>query len=364
MSERLAYVHAGTHKTGTTAIQTFMAMNEPALAQAGILWPRSGRVTRWGSENSGHHNLAWELAGFSRFMPEEGTFDNALMEIAATAHNAVVLSSEDFYWLRDKPESLRFLRDRFASLGYVPKIILYLRAQNELVQALCMQQGKEHQFFDFDAIMAEVFEAGTFPFSGSDVHYELQYTRLADAFSAVFGAENIIVRPYMKRAPQLLLREFLNMVGGEGIPQQILLQPSPTLRRGDVPLEARSDQRFINASPSFLHVLRGMHQAVLQQDPAAAEPERIINDTISVSDISLLHRPFDVMTDPERTAMLRRFAHDNAEVVRRYGAGPPFLDNDDLRARTALESAAARSQRLVLDAAVRRWKAPGEGNAA
>lgn len=364
MNERAAYVHAGTHKTGTTAIQTFMAMNEPALVQAGILWPRSGRVTRWGSENTGHHNLAWELGAFSRFMPEEGTFEDALNEIAAAKSNVIALSSEDFYWLHDKPNSLVVLRNGLAALGYVPKIILYLRAQNELVQTLCMQQGKEKQFFDFTAIMRHVFESGVFPFAGSDARYELLYTRLLDAFSTVFGTENIVVRSYVKRAPDLLLREFLNLVGGEHIPQQILLQPSPTLRRGSIPLEARTDQRFINASPSFIQVLHGMYQSVLQRDSAAVDPERIINDTIPSGDIAFLHRPFDVMTDSERTAMLDRFAEDNAEVARRYGAGPPLMRVGDLRLRDALESAAARSQRRVLDAATERWSAPGGGSAA
>lgn len=362
MSGRIAYIHAGTHKTGTTAIQTFMAMNEPALAQAGILWPRSGRATRWGSENAGHHNLAWQLGDFGRFMPEEGTFEQALDEIAAASSSVVVLSSEDFYWLREKTDALVLLRDRLAALGYEPHVILYLRAQNELVQALCMQQGKEQQFFDFNAVMMRVLESGFFPFAGSDMRYELQYTRLIEPFSAVFGDERIIVRPYVKHAPDRLLREFLNLTGGQSIAQEILLQPAPTLRKGDIPVEALSGQRFINASPSFIQVLQGMYQAVQRCDPTAAGPERIIADRVPSSEVPLLHRAFDVMTDPELAAILHRFKDDNAEVIRRYGAGPPLLNESDLRARNALESAAARSQRLVLDAAMHSWKVCMQGN--
>ena len=56
-------IHAGTHKTGTTFLQSFLSLNFKELLNEGILFPLSGRIGKFG----GHHNIAWQLNEDERF---------------------------------------------------------------------------------------------------------------------------------------------------------------------------------------------------------------------------------------------------------------------------------------------------------
>ena len=56
-------IHAGTHKTGTTFLQSFLSLNYKRLLDKGILFPLSGKIGKF----SGHHNIAWQLNDDERF---------------------------------------------------------------------------------------------------------------------------------------------------------------------------------------------------------------------------------------------------------------------------------------------------------
>jgi hypothetical protein len=57
MGKRICYIHAGPHKSGTTAIQCFLQENRPELLKHGYFVPESGAV------HGGHHALARKLCG-------------------------------------------------------------------------------------------------------------------------------------------------------------------------------------------------------------------------------------------------------------------------------------------------------------
>ena len=78
---RSCFIHAGTHKTGTTAIQRFLAGNRETLARAGFYYPRSGC---WHPEFPGHHNLMFELTGDARFDPTAGMLSDLLRGSSAS----------------------------------------------------------------------------------------------------------------------------------------------------------------------------------------------------------------------------------------------------------------------------------------
>jgi hypothetical protein len=54
----ICYLHAGTHKTGTSSVQAFLAANDLPLKQRGVLAPRSGI-----SEGGSHLRLVDALLG-------------------------------------------------------------------------------------------------------------------------------------------------------------------------------------------------------------------------------------------------------------------------------------------------------------
>lgn len=202
-TQRTAYVHVGTHKTGTTSIQALLAMNDRALHDAGVLIPQTGRIE---SGLAGHHNIAWELAGHPQFDPRFGTFENLLCEIASADNTNVCLTSEEFEFLHLDEAALRRLRDGLIGVGCVPKIILYLRPQADYLESLYAQLSPVWNI-DFPNFLDTIVEAGMYGCSWFD------YDRLASSFSDIFGPDCIVVRAYQSAAPtEKLLREFLETI--------------------------------------------------------------------------------------------------------------------------------------------------------
>lgn len=90
-------MHAGTHKTGTTAIQRFACMNRNRLLELGWLYPDYGPVRR--VDNESHLDFAHALAGEpsplrSRSIPKVlRTWKNVALE-----HNSTTLISAEAFW--------------------------------------------------------------------------------------------------------------------------------------------------------------------------------------------------------------------------------------------------------------------------
>ena len=125
-----AFIHVGTHKTGTTSIQAMLAMNDDLFRAAGVFVPKTGRVA---PGFAGHHNIAWELSHDSQFDPTYGTFEMLLREAAYANENAMCISSEELEFLQFDEAALCNLRDGMLSIGYQPKIVLYLRPYGTLI---------------------------------------------------------------------------------------------------------------------------------------------------------------------------------------------------------------------------------------
>lgn len=136
------FLHVGTHKTGTSTVQTALYANRLRLAEAGVLYPTEGvycTPAGWSGPppEGGHRYLAFSMMGtwppwdrwdvtapldecrrslrgdLERWRRREGRAD-------------VVLSSE--YWFRDvDPHRLRALVD---GLGYRLRVVVYLRRQD------------------------------------------------------------------------------------------------------------------------------------------------------------------------------------------------------------------------------------------
>ncbi|MHB8232145.1 MAG: hypothetical protein ACYDDB_04520 [bacterium] len=71
------FLHIGTHKTGTTALQSLLATNDRLLSNSGVLFPSAGRIGKY----SGHHNIARELNDEVSFKEKYGTLERLCREI-------------------------------------------------------------------------------------------------------------------------------------------------------------------------------------------------------------------------------------------------------------------------------------------
>lgn len=144
---RKCFVHIGTHKTGTTSIQSALENSRLPLAKHGFLYPKTGISPG----HFGHHNIAWELADDHRFRPDNGTVDDLLKEIDQTDHD-VIISSEDFECAAHWPERFEnfIMRLRQHALDVI--MVAYFRNQIDYARSLYLTLlllGYDTSFDDF-----------------------------------------------------------------------------------------------------------------------------------------------------------------------------------------------------------------------
>lgn len=292
MRDRVCFVHVGTHKTGTTAIQRFLAANEAALADEGIAYPRAGRLS---ASYPGHHNIAFELYGDPRFDESLGTLADVLREL--TGAERICLSSEDLEYLHTRPAALIALRDAIASAGYHPVVVIYLRAQGEYLESLYAEDVKHGSVSSFQQFRTGVVVAGMHRYSNG-LGLRFEYTRLVGPFAAVFGLDSMIVRGYARPpSAAALVREFVEILGGVR-----------DWGAFDLPAD------YEHTRPSVGDVIRWLFAntaGAVGSDDALALGERYA----AADDAA---RPFAALSRPDRAAVARRFARDNAVLGARW----------------------------------------------
>jgi len=206
--DRICFLHIGTHKTGTTSIQRLLALNESPLRQAGVYIPSAGRPYAF----DGHHNIAWQLNGDSRFDPTCGSLDSVVREISERGTSAACLSSEDFEYLHAKPQRLYDVARAFAGIRYAVRIILYVRPRHEYERSLYQELSTHHGITETAAQFNEMISRDKLFRCREEWVFQFDYDRLLEPFARVFGADNMIVRNYRSAGlDSNLLDDFLEM---------------------------------------------------------------------------------------------------------------------------------------------------------
>ena len=207
----VCFLHIGTHKTGTSSLQTLLLSNEECLERNGIFVPRSRRPLPGG----GHHNLAWELSGDLRFDPASGSWPDVISEMRSRNPGTVCVSSEDFEHLHLRPESLRRIKQELNSIGYEVRIVVYLRPQADYIESLYVELLKNEVYLTFREYLGKIFPRGA---SGPrDLWtYSFDYGEILDSFAKVFGTGCMVVRPYRaNRRTKHLLNDFMSIISPE-----------------------------------------------------------------------------------------------------------------------------------------------------
>lgn len=129
------FLHIGSHKTATTFLQNSFANNPAAMAEVGVLYPRSGLIYQ------AHFKLSGELrdkALAERSLDMMPEWAAALAEIEASPLPKVLISSEEFGWGTD-PSRLAVLADR-----YDVQVIFYLRSPDSHMESFYNQFVKDY----------------------------------------------------------------------------------------------------------------------------------------------------------------------------------------------------------------------------
>lgn len=186
----MLFLHIGTHKTGTTALQTFLTRRAPGLDERGVHYVRAGL-----GEGQAHHALSWALRG--QYLGDASVWDEVRDEIAANRDKPTVVSSEAF-WFTEPQAVGAELKDA----GPL-KIVVYLRRQDRYLQSLYKQAvtgGKPQTFEDWYA----------------RYHYRGDYLSVMRKWAEVFGPGAIVLRPYDRKGTRVdATADFFDAIGAD-----------------------------------------------------------------------------------------------------------------------------------------------------
>jgi hypothetical protein len=185
------YIHFGTGKTGTSAIQNFLSNNDKVLSDKGIKYIET---MRWGG---GHHPLAWILhykysnvylmdKYSSSFIEQRDRYlDELREEIAKISGKSIVISSENFPFLNG--DAIDELISLFPKMPV--KAIFYIRNIRDQSLSLAAEVVKFKSSSTNDERISHVYEN----------HLKLfynNYLRSLNIMETKIGKGNIIFRKY------------------------------------------------------------------------------------------------------------------------------------------------------------------------
>ncbi len=174
------FLHIGTAKTGTTAIQEFIGHNLERFEKAGYYYPETGRV------NSCHHGIAFYWGDHAAFKGMFHIGEDHLVkfsdELAAHKDRNIIVSSECFLMPTVDWDEL------MASLPHQNvKVIVYFRRQDLILAA----RYREHVKGNRIVASPDQWIEGNF--------HPNEYLGILDRLQTYVKKEDIIVRLYERR---------------------------------------------------------------------------------------------------------------------------------------------------------------------
>lgn len=343
MIPRQVCIHIGTHKTGTKALQVFLAMNRPLLQTIGIHYPILGRVDMGdGYFSPGHHQVAMEfLAG-----GPTPSFDEILAKIDTVNLPTVVMSSEEFQILLNFPGALATIAKAFTDRGYSIHPIVYFRAQPYYAESLFSEFAKGNYHQDLASLFETIVTNGFLEPPESKRRMQFVYSRIVEQADAFAGIGKTVVRAYHpEREATAIFDDFLRTVGR---------------LRGQLRIDGLSNPLpKANESFMFVQLLEAIHKIIVPQGGGIAQGERPWLSGLPDIAEDVLNTRFSLLTYADIVRFLDRFADDNRALNERYGIDIPFTGPQDLPSPTDSRFVLARVHRDILSRALDTWSAPG-----
>lgn len=170
----MLYIHIGSQKTGTTAIQGLLNANSQLLRQAGFHYIKAGR------NHIAHNDLNMRLKRGNG----KTVCDAVVAEIGTSPVDNHIISSELFF----RPGAASAFRQFLPkSIIRKTKVICYIRRQDKYLEAMYKQLVKNNRIAP---------DPQAFFLSRRD---GLAYSKVLNAYADVFGQKNVIVRTFERQ---------------------------------------------------------------------------------------------------------------------------------------------------------------------
>jgi hypothetical protein len=288
------YLHIGSGKTGTTAVQRFLAQNYSKLLEFGVLYPNFDskdvftpvRPDYWQGRYFEESDSSDDLELFNRCV--QYCKENSLHSIIVSAEPLLVDRSKRVVVLANK-------------LDANIKIICYVRRQDHYLEAIWKQWG--HRYFSAAELL------------GSMDSKEWRGWRAFDWYAAIepwaknFGKENIIIRPYEKeQLPDGILPDFLDVVG-------IVWPEKP-----EVTSQFGVNLGFSRDVVEFLYLNKG-----LNSDKKDFGIYKMLDAVLDDNFRKKMFDPYEILSPEDRIEILKKYEASNQMLAREY------LNRDDGR---------------------------------
>ena len=145
MAQSTLYIHIGTPKTGTTALQGFLAKNRKTLQEHGAVFPDFGLVYKGVAKNRNAHFL---VATKDPFRAKEMGVCMKILKQQAALYPKILISDESIWTFYGHPdvETAPFwkkLKEMLDGMDLDLKVIVYLRRQDQYAFSYYAQKIKE-----------------------------------------------------------------------------------------------------------------------------------------------------------------------------------------------------------------------------
>ena len=241
------YLCIGTMKTGTTSIQSYLKRNQEQLNKQGYCYPDIPIKGKDVHNRNGHFLVfASTKEDLKEQKDEEVQVREAaynILEEKAKEYKNIILSEElIWHYAKKIPDFWKNLKDYCTTKGFLLKVVVYLRRQDELVESLWNQNVKSAK--RWSAPFSDYISRGAYKY------FPLYYYRELKSIEEYVGKEHMIVRPFERGQFKNgdLIDDFLECVGLEKTEEFRELLQQQNVRLENTFLEIR---RKINDSAVY-----------------------------------------------------------------------------------------------------------------
>jgi hypothetical protein len=260
----LLIIHIGTQKTGTSALQSYLAWNAEMLLWQGIRYLEAGRP------RTSHSMLAQSLQKAS----DLSVWSGVRRELAKSDSRINLISAEGF-WFADPAA----VKAQLGDIGDV-RVIVYLRRQDQYLQSLWKQAVCGGRKTDFAQWRDKL------PYRGD-------YFCNVERWSEQFGEESIVVRPYVRNGTVDTIGDFCRIIGASDLPPPTHTGVNPSPRR------------------ELLHFIRAFNCL-----DAEVEIQQLFRAMVFKNESYA--RSCDILSDEECVALMDSFAEGNRRLIQKY----------------------------------------------
>lgn len=299
------YVHVGTPKTATSAIQKFCCDNRAVLEAKGYCYPEFPWSYPPKSPNRNGlflQSVIRDASGKRNTEEEKRRIREGLDIVSGKfeEYDCVVLSDEGLWQpMYDRRKTLwQELASEAEKSGFTVKAIVYLRRQDEFLSSWWNQLIKMRR-----PVPGRHYETMTWEEYSENVpdSMQLDYYEALERISAVIGKENVIVRRFDKKSfyGGTIQADFLNCLGLEMTEDFRITKENVNMRlSGNMP----EVKRILNTMPEM----------------KAGENWFFWQALLSCSELSEKEYPCSVFSPEETAEFLEKYEEGNGKIVREY----------------------------------------------